>query len=250
MSNSNSIGIFGDSIVKGVVYDNAKGKYVYSENCFVKEFARITGIAVDNYAKFGCTLTKGEKIIEKFSARLSSYKLIALEFGGNDCDFFWPAVAENPSAQHLPNTPIETFENIYSRILDKLTANQYRPVLFSLPPLDADRYFAWVSRGLNAENILKWLGDVEYIYRWQEKYSAAVVKLAAAKRVPLIDIRSAFLQSPDYRSLLCEDGIHPNEAGHSLILNTITERLQQRAHDLQLWTALKAAPEGTAFVSR
>ena len=218
---SDSIGIFGDSIVKGVVYDSSRGKYIYSENSFVKSFVKKTGIAVDNYAKFGCTLTKGEQIIEKFSSKLAQYKYIALEFGGNDCDFFWPDISEDPHRQHLPNTPIESFEKVYWRIVDRLMAKQYHPVLFSLPPLDPHRYFAWISKGLDAENILSWLGDVEFIYRWQEMYSIAVVKLAAAKNIPLVDIRKAFLQSRNYQSLLCDDGIHPNESGHSLILNTI-----------------------------
>lgn len=218
---SDIIGVFGDSIMKGVVYDSGKSKYTYLENSFVNDFIKRTGIAVDNFAKFGCTLTKGEKIIEKCSEKLSRYKYIALEFGGNDCDFFWPAVSENPCDQHMPNTPIESFEIVYSRILDRLLENQYRPILFSLPPLDPHRYFAWISKGLDSDNILRWLGDVEFIYRWQEMYSLAVVKLAARKNIPLIDIRKAFLKCRDYKDLLCEDGIHPNAAGHSLIFNTI-----------------------------
>jgi len=218
---TDTIGVFGDSIMKGVVYDDKKGKYIYLEDSFVKAFTNMTGIAVDNYAKFGCTLAKGEKIIEKLSSGLSRYSLIGLEFGGNDCDFFWPAISQNPLIQHLPNTPIDVFENLYSKIIDTLISRSCRPVLFSLPPLEPNKYFAWVARGLNAENILKWMGDIGFIYRWQEMYNIAVVKLTTAKRVPLIDIRSAFLKIPNYQSLLCEDGIHPNEAGHSLILKTI-----------------------------
>ncbi|MFA5634425.1 MAG: SGNH/GDSL hydrolase family protein [Anaerovoracaceae bacterium] len=220
---SDTIGVFGDSIMKGVVYDSGKSKYTYLENSFVNDFIKKTGIAVDNFAKFGCTLTKGEKIIEKCSEKLSQYKYIALEFGGNDCDFFWPAVSDNPHEKHMPNTPIESFEIVYSRILDSMVAKQYRPVLFSLPPLDPQRYFAWISKGLDSKNILRWLGDVEFIYHWQEKYSLAVVKLAATKNIPLIDIRKAFLKCGNYKDLLCEDGIHPNKAGHSLIFKTITE---------------------------
>jgi lysophospholipase L1-like esterase len=220
-----SIGIFGDSIMKGVVLDEAKGKYIYLKNSFANSFVKKTGIAVDNYAKFGCTLTKGEKIIDKVSANLEKYKFIGLEFGGNDCDFFWADVARDPYANHQPNTPIDIFENLYSQIVEKLLGNNYRPLLFTLPPLDGERYFNWVSRGLNRDNILKWLGDVDFIYRWQEMYSLAIFKIAAAKGVPLIDIRSAFLRNRNYKSLICNDGIHPNEKGHALILNTITNML-------------------------
>lgn len=216
-----SIGAFGDSIMKGVVYDNVKGKYTYTSSSFVKFFEKRTGLSVDNYAKFGCTLIKGEKIIEKYFSKLSQYKFIALEFGGNDCDFLWKQISENPQANHSPNTPLEIFEKLYSKTIDKLLINHYKPIIFSLPPLDAHRYFSWLSQDLNKDNILKWLGDVEYIYRWQEIYNNVVMKLAFTKGVPLVDIREAFLRARNYKSLLCDDGIHPNEAGHKLIFDTL-----------------------------
>lgn len=216
-----SICIFGDSIIKGVIFDGLRGKYTFLENSFANNFAKSTGIRVVNYAKFGCTITKGEKLIEKYVAKLSEYKYIALEFGGNDCDFNWTAISEHPDGEHSANTPLDKFEHLYSRIIDSLIARGNQPILFSLPPLDARRYFAWVSKGLNAENILRWLGDVEHIYRWHEMYNLVVVKLATIKHIPLIDIREAFLESRSYHSLYCEDGIHPNEAGHSLISNVI-----------------------------
>ena len=43
--------------------------------------------------------------------------------------------------------------------------------------------------------------------------------------MPVIDIRSAFLAQPDFRSYLCADGIHPNEAGQKLIYGAIRRQL-------------------------
>lgn len=220
-----SIAVFGDSIMKGVIYDENKEKYIYSDSAFVKRFTEQTGFLVDNYAKFGCTLQKGQRIIEKFLSNQTGGKYVVLEFGGNDCDYFWPAVSENPGKKHLPNTPLDTFETIYSQIIDKLVEKGYRPVIFTLPPLDPQRYFAWISKGLNKNNILKWLGEVDFIFKWQEAYSSAVKKLAISKVVPVIDIRKAFVNSGNYGRLLCHDGIHPNEAGHSLILDTVYRQI-------------------------
>ena len=59
------------------------------------------------------------------------------------------------------------------------------------------------------------------IYRWHESYNMAVCRIALSQRVPLIDIRSAFLERKNYQSLLCEDGIHPNEEGHAMISSVI-----------------------------
>lgn len=217
----NSICAFGDSIMKGVVFDGIRGRYTFLKNSFANIFGMSTGIQVDNYAKFGCTITAGKKLIEKHAVELPGYKYTALEFGGNDCDFDWAAVSEHPEGQHIAKTPLADFEVLYSEVIDSVVEGGSQPVLFSLPPLNAHRYFSWVSKGLNAENILRWLGDVEHIYRWHEMYNLVVVKLSAIKRIPLIDIRRAFLESRNYLSLYCEDGIHPNEAGHALISDVI-----------------------------
>ncbi|NLV35074.1 MAG: SGNH/GDSL hydrolase family protein [Clostridiaceae bacterium] len=216
-----SICAFGDSIVKGVIFDTIRGRYTFLKNSFANLFVNNTGIKVDNYAKFGCTITAGEKIIEKHEEKLSDYYYTVLEFGGNDCDFDWKEVSERPDDLHLPKTPLADFETTYSKIIDKVSATGSKPLVFSLPPLNAQKYFAWISKGLNAKNILQWLGDKEHIYRWHEMYNIAVVKLASIKNIPLIDIRKAFLETRDYLNLYCEDGIHPNEAGHALISDVL-----------------------------
>lgn len=218
---TDSICVFGDSIIKGIVFDAIRGRYIFLKNSFANIFGKNTGIKVDNYAKFGCTITEGKKIIEKHAAGLPGYKYTALEFGGNDCDFDWKAISAKPDDFHSPKTPIADFETLYSNIIDSVAVSGSKPVLFSLPPLNARKYFSWITKGLNAENILRWLGDVEHIYRWHEMYNLVVVKLSAIKNVPLIDIRSAFLECRNYLSLYCEDGIHPNQAGHALISDVI-----------------------------
>lgn len=221
----NSICVFGDSIIKGVVFDSIRGRYIFLKNSFANLFGLRTGIRVENYAKFGCTITAGKQIIEKHQAELPGFEYTVLEFGGNDCDYNWKAISERPDDIHIPNTPLDVFENLYSETIDNVTAAGSKPVLFSLPPLDARKYFSWLSRGLNAENILHWLGDVEHIYRWQEMYNLTVMKLAAIKNVPLIDIRRAFLENKNYFNLYCEDGIHPNEDGHALISSVIRDSI-------------------------
>lgn len=224
---SNDICVFGDSIAKGVIFDSIRGRYIFLKNNITNILSRSQGLKIDNFAKFGCTIETGKKIIEKHSSELSQYKYTALEFGGNDCDFDWAAVSERPDDEHLPKTPIDSFEELYSEVIDSVASSGSTPVLLSLPPLNAPRYFSWISKGLNADNILKWLGDVEHIYRWHEMYNLAVLRLAAIKNVPLIDIRKAFLKTKNYMKLYCEDGIHPNEDGHRLISDFITEHISK-----------------------
>lgn len=223
-----SVCIFGDSLAKGVVLDETRNRYQLLKHSFVHLMEQRRHWKVANYAKFGITVKKGEQILQNTPDDLSQYDYTVLEFGGNDCNFNWAEVAENPLAPHVCRTPLEEFQQTYEWMIEQVRARGGKPVALSLPPIDAQRYFVQLSRGLNADNILRFLGDIEHIYRWQAMYSAAVVLLAKAYRVPVIDIRAAFLLTEDYRAYLCKDGIHPNEKGHALIAQAIEQ--QARAY--------------------
>lgn len=222
--------VFGDSVTKGVVFDSVRDKYTLLKDSFVNLAKSGGNFAISNYSRFGSTIAKGLEMLSRHKSELSRCDYTVLEFGGNDCDFDWAEVAAAPDAEHVPNTPVGRFEQLYTSMIAQIRTCGSRPVLLTLPPVDAKRYFAWISRGLNADAILHFLGDVEYIYRWHEMYNLAVCRLSKNLNVPLIDISSAFLQTPNYQQLICDDGIHPNERGHRLIGRTIGEtigRLQE-----------------------
>ena len=111
----------------------------------------------------------------------------------------------------------------YHRAIRLLRNSGRIPVLSSLPPINAELYLSFLCRnGLSRENIVRWLGDVQRIYRWQENYSQMVEQVAREEHTPLIDLRRPFLQdkrSPE--TLLCADGIHPSREGQGLIYNTL-----------------------------
>jgi len=140
-----------------------------------------------------------------------------MDYGGNDSDFKWKEIAECPEDEHLPNTPLDVFVDTYHKIIRMLKEKGIRPILTTLPPLSAQKFFHWFCKGLNKENILKWLGSVEAIYRWQENYSRAVEKIAVATNTLLVDLRGAFLKHRRIENLLCEDGTHPNTEGQKII---------------------------------
>lgn len=219
-----NVGVFGDSISKGVVLDNFSKRY--HPNAYNMDVLKKSNILLENYSMFGCTVSKGLAIVKRHIPKLSNYKFILLEFGGNDCDFDWKEISQNPDIDHIPKTPLEEFERLYTDIVGEIRNNGGNPILLSLPPLDPNRYFNWISEHLNKNNILKWLGDINMIYRWHEAYNLRVATLATKLSVPFIDIRSDFLKNHRYTDFICEDGIHPNLLGHELILKTIAEKLK------------------------
>ena len=221
-----SVCLFGDSVAKGVIFDSIRQKYRVLKDCFAASIQAKEHLAVTNYSKFGCTIDKGREILQRHAEELPSYDFVVFEFGGNDCDFDWHDVAEHPDQPHEAKTPLETFERSYREAVRFARANGGNPVLLTLPPIDAQRYFKWISRGEDTGAILKWLGDVDRIYRWHEMYNLAVCRVAMREHALLLDISSSFLERSGYQDLLCEDGIHPNEKGHDVIF----ESLRQAAH--------------------
>ncbi|SNX53505.1 SGNH/GDSL hydrolase family protein [Thermoanaerobacterium sp. RBIITD] len=216
--------VCGDSISKGVVFDKSKNKYVLLKDSYTNLLEGSLKGTIDNVAKFGSTILKG---IDRLKKELIKVKpdVVLIEFGGNDCDFNWDKVAENPHSEHMPNTDFNVFKNSLNELIDSLKKSKIIPVLLTLPPIDADRYFKWISKNNvdMAKNILTWLGSVTKIYWWQEKYNSAILSIARSTRTRVIDIRSAFLENPDYRQLICDDGIHPNEEGHKVIAEKIMD---------------------------
>lgn len=219
-----NICVFGDSVAKGVVFDETKNKYTFLKENFISLVENNTSVPFKNFAKFGCTVKKGSEILKKQEGKLAEYKYTILEFGGNDCDLNWAEVAENPNCQHPAQVPLDKFTKIYEDMIEKTITAGSKPILLTLPPLDSERFFNWVSRGLDKENILQFLGnDVNYIFRWHQGYNDMIFKLADKYQIPVIDIRKDFIEKDNYKNLLCIDGMHPNKEGHRVIANSLAK---------------------------
>lgn len=96
--------------------------------------------------------------------------------------------------------------------------------------MDSEHYFDFILRGgLNRQNILKWLGDKNHIYRFHEQYSLVISKVARECRCRLIDLRAVFLAQKNPYAYYCADGIHPNSAGHQLMADAVIEALKNGA---------------------
>ena len=214
----NNLYIFGDSILRGVIWDEAAGRYRFSKALDMS--SACAPLQVMNRAKFGCTIDKGISIVRDTLKRKESMKYAIVEYGGNDCDFDWQNVSDRPDIPHIPNTELSRFKLLYMDTVRALMDRGIRPILMTLPPLDASRYLSWITRsGPSRERIMQFLGDTQRIYRFQELYSNAVADVAKTMKCTLVDVRSAFLQSWDFTTLICLDGIHPNEDGQRVIVN-------------------------------
>lgn len=213
-----SFSIFGDSVFKGARYDSASGKCVVNDRFGLDETARKAGLTVRNFSKFGCTVTKALSYVQKMFTKIDS-DIVLMNFGGNDCNFDWQAIAESPLDMHRPNTELDQFVDSYNKMIDFVLEKRSLPVVATLLPVQDKKYIDYVCkvRNLDRDNVMSWVKDSNFsLSDHQKAYSDAVAQIAAKRGIPLIDLRSAF-SGRNSSSLIGPDGIHPNARGQKVI---------------------------------
>lgn len=220
-----SIALWGDSIGRGIDYDPARGRYAVMKTNFAKMLTERGVTAMSNHARFGATITMGLEDFEGTRDLPEDY--VMLEFGGNDCNMPWAEVSAQPERLHDAATPLGLFEETLRRFVERIRARGKTPLLLTPPPLVADRFAAWVSQGQDKEAVYRYLGDVQHVYRWHERYANAVRRVAIDLQCQLLDLRDRLLGEHDYPSLVGIDGMHINTAGHQAIAGHLEELLAE-----------------------
>lgn len=217
-----TIQIFGDSVLKGVIYDEEQQKYKLCKN---NKF-EIPGWDIHNNSRMGATIEDGLAMIERRLPVCNSDTLAVIELGGNDCNYNWEEISKRPDEHHFCKVEPEVFTAKLKQGIQRLQQTGATVVLTSLVPLYAPKFMNWITKGLSYDSILHWLGDVDHLFRWQDYYSEMVVETAQAMGCPLLDLRKEFLQT-GYGERLCADGIHPTQIGHDSIHETVLTFFKQ-----------------------
>ena len=222
----------GDSIIKGVLVqsEGERSRYSLADKSIVECCAEKLGGESLNLGKMGCTIEAGERILDRYLDKMSGAQYVLLEYGGNDSDYNWQEIAESPEKEHFPRTRLEVFEEVYERVICKIKEMGAIPLVLSLPPMDAERYFAFFSQkwedGFRA-NVMRWLGgSTNTIMSGHELYNLATMRIAQRTGAQWIDVTSGLLKEHDFRAYLCDDGIHPNERGQRMIAEAVLQSLR------------------------
>ena len=219
-----AICVWGDSLAKGIVYDETRKRYIIlRENC-LRMLEREAQVPIHNYSVMGRTAS--DCLREISEEELVPSGVAVIEFGGNDSDVCWADVAKDPDHDHPARCSIPQFAESLRGLIRFVRRGGMKPVLVATLPIDGEKYFRWVSRGLDAKAILSYLGDAQMMYRWQERYAYAVRDVACQEEVRLLDFRTDFLADRQFFRLFCDDGIHPNALGHQKLFRCALNALQ------------------------
>ena len=224
MEAARKIGFFGNCCVRNVRYEAESRRFKVNDRLDFDEIASGAGLCVTDFSKFGCTVTKAEKYIEKMFPRIDG-DLVFMDFGRYDSDYDWKAVSSFPLEHHNPVTDLEQFLQAYSRIIDHVLRLRRMPVLATLLPVNGADHIDHVCRAenLNRDNVLRYLGgSYNNIEEYGKIYSDAVRELAFRREVPLIDLRQAFSEQGGRENLLQADGFTPSVSGRRVIRDCFT----------------------------
>lgn len=143
--------------------------------------------------------------------------------------FDWNSIAANPGAQHEPQIDLVAYKAQYINRIAQARACGQEPVLVSLPIMDENRYFAFITRGMSMQerkNVLYWLGgQTERLRNIHALYNLTLFRLAATQCVHIIDITSPMLANSHFSNLLEQDGVTLSEEGEALIRAEINKSL-------------------------
>lgn len=214
--------LWGTSIGKGVVYDEHRRRYALAKDRCANVMTA-AGLQVENHARMGATIRDG--MADLMETETHAGDIAVLEYGGNDCDLDWQAVSDHPDIRQEGKTPLAAFQELLNEFIRRVRARGMQPVLVNPPPLLSHRYYEWVSQNRDADAIARYLGDIENIARWHERYARVIERTARLQRCPLADFRGLFLDQPHMEDFICLDGIHPNENGQRLMGQHVCDAL-------------------------
>lgn len=213
------IALFGDSILRGIILGD-DNRYHISKEVDWQGIEQKFDISIENCSKMGLCVDGGKEKLIAYLKTNPQIDSIVIEYGGNDSDYQWNMVSKNPNGNYLPKTDLYQFSTNLMDIVQMIREHNIRPILMTLPPIIAERYFNFiVNQGNDRNNIATFLGDIQIIYRRQELYSNEIAKVARILNVDIVDVRQKFLQAYDIDAFYCQDGIHPNTEGQKLIVD-------------------------------
>lgn len=219
------ITVFGDSITKGLFLENGRIKRI-ERNC-IDNISNQLGLKIENNSAFGQTFYRfnEKKILNDYLTNFDKEEknIVILCLGGNDSDYRWGEVEKDPMGEHGAFTNPDLYYELLSLTIKKLQEQGVIVMLTSLFPIDSKRYFEnTICQTHNREAILQFLhNDVNNLYRHHEQFNNLIARCAKEFACDFIDFRTPLLQKIDALDYLSWDGIHPNQAGHDFIADTI-----------------------------
>jgi len=207
----------GDSTTEAGWEGNAES--VYPERLEAALEARGIGVEMINA---GISNTTSRQAVERLDADVRRFDpdYVIIQFGINDS---W---IDASLGRTEPRLTLAEYEGYLKTIIATLRADGAKPILMTANPM---RWSAFYGDELRDPALGFDFDDPRGINRLLDLYSQRVREIARDEKVPLVDVSERFeaydrIPGQSIRDLLLpNDDIHPNDAGHALIAEWLTE---------------------------
>lgn len=221
----------GDSLTRGVTAKNNRLKIVKANYPAIlqellnnnKENFSANEINVLNKGVFNDNSDLLLGRLEK-DVLLENPAFVIIGIGGNDCNFPWGEVAENPYDKYQAIVPLDRYLKNINSILIKLKEQGVTPILLTLPPLDPVRYYETIIQKFSSQ-VSHWICKAGGIDYWHGKYNRYLIKTAEELGILKIDVRSALKQAGKLSELISADGIHLTAEGYKVVGNEVFQNI-------------------------
>jgi len=209
----------GDSTTEAGWEGNAKS--VYPER--LEAALETRGIDVE-MINAGISNTTSRQAVERLDSDVRRFDpdYVIIQFGINDS---W---IDASLGRTEPRLTLDEYEGYLKTIIETLRADGAKPILMTANPM---RWSELYGDELKDPALGFDFDDPRGINRLLDVYSERVREIAREEKVPLVDVSErfeAYDRVPDQSIrdiLLPNDDIHPNDAGHALIAEWLTEIL-------------------------
>lgn len=89
-----NIAVWGDSIGRAVGFSDGLGRYAVIKPNYREMLLQSRTVNILNHSRFGATLPEG--LADFLEAAEVDAPAVAIQFGGNDCNYDWAAISETP----------------------------------------------------------------------------------------------------------------------------------------------------------
>lgn len=158
-------------------------------------------------------------------AEKPDYTIIGV--GGNDCDFQWDEVAEQPEKEHQPTVPLERYLKNIKEIVQTLQESAITPIVLTLPPLDPIRYYELLTKKYD-QAISHWISKVGGIEYWHGLYNYHLNQLIDQLHVAKIDVRNALKKVGPLSRFISGDGIHLTAEGYAQMGTIVYQHMKTK----------------------
>lgn len=113
------------------------------------------------------------------------------------------------------HVPVDKYRANLEQMIKACTRNKARVVLCTVPPINPEPYFKRHEK--------KTFDAAGGLARLLAEYRAAALRVAASRKVPVVDLNQILLREPGWMG---SDGVHPRKRGNTIIARHIAEAVR------------------------